>query len=161
MISLNLPQNLKLEILNHIRVTMACGESDKSAMMVFGEGPDHFAEFESLRSTFGDCDVIVKVGSLKIDAHKSKLASEFSFFKETFKKQALASPREGQKDIIEIRNLDENSVKRLLWFTYNGSLNLGDINNAKSTLDAAFYYGSDWLKRVCRIEMVKHRHRSV
>ena len=87
---------------------------------------------DSLRQTGELCDVVIKVGSKRLNAHKVVLSACSHYFRAMFTGEMTES-REAE---VAIKDVDEKATEQLIDFAYTGSIRI-DETNVQTVLPAA------------------------
>ena len=83
-----------------------------------------FWNFDNYRKTDTLCDITIKVGSTSFRAHKVILSSASPYFHAMF----TSTMKEGTADIIELHDLDPDSISLLLDFIYTSKIQILEEN---------------------------------
>ncbi|XP_055925983.1 protein maternal effect lethal 26-like [Argiope bruennichi] len=91
------------------------------------------------------CDFTLKVGNENIQAHKAVLAARSP----VFKAMLTSNMRENEKNLVEISDLDADTVRCMLTFLYSDTTGDLDWEAARKLYFAADKYEIRKLKRIC------------
>ena len=113
-------------------------------MKIYKGGPTKFAALENLRLRGKFCDVILRVGSNNIQAHKVVLLTLSPYFFSEF--TGLLSD-ENQR-LFVLKDVNYEATASLVQFAYTGELRV-DINNVQPLYFAADYFQIEKAKGFC------------
>ena len=83
-----------------------------------------FAQFREMRDTARLCDVVVRTGSLSINAHRIVLAACSPYFSAMFS----GSMRESREGVVTIKEFHPQAVQHVIDFCYQASISINFAN---------------------------------
>ena len=103
-----------------------------------------FAVMEDMRRTNKLCDVVIKVGSLSLNAHRVILASSSPYFDAMFSGKNV----ESQGGVVNIKEFNPDAIQNLVDFFYTSSLTINS-SNVQELLPAAGLLQLDGVVGAC------------
>lgn len=114
-----------------------------------------FSCLVEMRNSNKLCDVVIKVGSFTLNAHRVILAACSPYFDAMFSSDNL----ETQKGIVHFKEFNPDAVKILVEFCYNSHLSI-DPSNVQELLPAANLFGMKAVVDACCTFLASQLHPS-
>ena len=108
---------------------------DKRPELVYSPGThtgEAFTQFLEMKDSNKLCDVVIKVGSISINAHRVVLAACSPYFSAMFS----GNMRESREGLVTIKEFDPKAVQSLIEFCYKASISI-DLSNVFHILPVA------------------------
>lgn len=91
-----------------------------------------FAQFQEMKATNKLCDVVIKVGTITINAHRVVLAACSPYFTAMFS----GNMRESSEGVVTIKDFDPKAVQSVIDFCYSAVISI-DMSNVFHVLPVA------------------------
>ena len=135
---------------NLFRISLVRGDN-KQEMKIYKGGPTNFAGLEILRLSGKFCNVILRVGTHDVAAHKVVLLTLSPYFWTMF----TGPLSDENKRIFELKGVNDEATASLVQFAYTGELCV-DVNNVQSLYTAANFFQIEKVKVFCEEFLVEN-----
>lgn len=103
-----------------------------------------FSQFLEMKASNQLCDVVIKVGTITVSAHRVVLAACSPYFRAMFS----GSMRESREEVVTIKEFDPQAVQNVIEFCYQAVIHI-DMGNVFQILPVANLLQMDGVQEAC------------